>query len=216
MKIFLFFLLFLFSPILIAAQLDSMVTDLAVGCKGKVVAVLEFSDNKDSQQDSSIVQEKITTILIKKKLCRVVERKLLNKVLEELKLESSGIMDETTIKKVGKILGTDVLLMGTINSIKDNSLLEVNARLVNTETAEILGAETVEIYRTWKEAVAYDQPASSGPQKWEHPTVAYANKRMGEMRKENKLSPDEMVKQVLKELDMKGIQTLYSSGISTQ
>ncbi len=51
----------------------------------------------------------------------VVERQRMEQILEEMKLGQSGLIDETQAAQVGKLLGVDAILTGTVNAaVKDS------------------------------------------------------------------------------------------------
>lgn len=73
----------------------------------------------------------------------VVERSLLNKVLEEQKFTFSTLFDESTASKVGKLVGAEYVLTGSI--IRSDNGYIMNARLINVETGTVKFAESIEI-----------------------------------------------------------------------
>ncbi len=115
------------------------------------IAVLEFNytDGRNSQ-GPMIIQERLTTLLAQNKNLIIIERNLLKKILGELKLEASGAIDTKTAKKIGKLLGVDAIASGTLNDLK-NSKTEINARIIETESAKILSAASAIIKKTWKD-----------------------------------------------------------------
>src|SRR5947207_1850668 len=55
----------------------------------------------------------------------VVERQRLDALLQEQNLASQNILDPTTIKKIGKILGVDAIFVGTVaNNVPSQSYLD--------------------------------------------------------------------------------------------
>src|SRR5882672_10761490 len=59
----------------------------------------------------------------------VVERQRLDAVLQEQNLASQNILDPTTIKKIGKILGVDAIFVGTVaNNVPSQSYLVTQSR----------------------------------------------------------------------------------------
>jgi hypothetical protein len=77
------------------------------------------------------------------KLFTVVERKDLQAILKELELQLSGLADEGAAAKVGKLLGADVLVSGTV--FRKGDVYEVFLKLVRVETAEVLSATKAKI-----------------------------------------------------------------------
>lgn len=70
------------------------------------------------------------------KRVRIVERKLIDKVLEELKLSATDLVDPATRLKIGRILAARLITTGDIVAISNNQFV-VNLRVIDTETSEI-------------------------------------------------------------------------------
>jgi TolB-like protein len=68
---------------------------------------------------------------------KVVERDKLDFILRELKLVEEGKIDKSTAVKVGKILGAQTMVFGSITQINKNDAVMM-ARAVNVETSEII------------------------------------------------------------------------------
>ncbi|HEX9750517.1 MAG TPA: CsgG/HfaB family protein [candidate division Zixibacteria bacterium] len=74
---------------------------------------------------------------------QVVERERIQYILDEIKLEQSEYFEDQSAVRVGKLLGAHVLLMGSFTKLS-NSKMRIDARLVKTETGELLKADKVE------------------------------------------------------------------------
>ncbi|MFH1367704.1 MAG: FlgO family outer membrane protein [Elusimicrobiota bacterium] len=119
------------------------------------VAVIPFKNIDDQNQSKGIIiSENLLTRIVKIRKLQVVERENLEAVLRELKIESSGIIDPETTKQIGKILGVDALIIGTIHR-KDENTLTINARVVRTETGEVLVTSNVDIMEKTKRKMPY-------------------------------------------------------------
>jgi len=70
----------------------------------------------------------------------VVERELIDKLMQELNLSSSGLADFTTALKLGKIIGARFIATG--NVMRLGGEMQVTLRLIETETSTITGAFT--------------------------------------------------------------------------
>lgn len=108
------------------------------------IAVLDFqmqSDDFANKHMDSIVAEWFTTALVKEGRFEVVERRLLAKIFEEQKLVMSGMLDENSAMQIGKVLGVKVIISGSV--IKVGEILQVNARIIDVESASIVAAESV-------------------------------------------------------------------------
>ncbi len=117
--------------------------------KPKRIAVLHFPyHNGDVSSGSSIVSERLITLIVERGDTEVVERALLDKTLGEIRLGMSGMLDPSTTQKLGKVLGVKAIVTGTLIDLEEQKT-EVNARLIDTETGSILAASTARIRRTW-------------------------------------------------------------------
>ncbi len=68
---------------------------------------------------------------------KVVERDKLEYILQELKLVEEGKVDQASAVKVGKMLGAQMMVFGSISQIDKNSARMV-VRVVDVETSEII------------------------------------------------------------------------------
>lgn len=108
------------------------------------IAVLDFElkgHGYETDDMGEIVAEWFITAFVKEGRFDVIERGMLNKILEEQKLSISGIIDEGTATRIGKLLGVKVIISGSV--LKLINALEVNARIIDVETASIIAAENV-------------------------------------------------------------------------
>jgi TolB-like protein len=108
------------------------------------VAVLDFQlqgEGFETQDMGSIVAEWFITALVKTGRFDVVERAMLKKILDEQKMGLTGVIDEQTATKLGRILGVKVIISGSVMKLQD--IMEINARIIDVETASIIAAENV-------------------------------------------------------------------------
>lgn len=108
------------------------------------VAVNEFEKTSigANKQQSLGFEDILSTAMLKRARFSMIERRNLKAVMEEQKLSMSGLVDERTALKLGKLLAADDMLLGSI--LERINSLEIYARLVDTETAEMIAA--VDIY----------------------------------------------------------------------
>ncbi len=91
------------------------------------------------------LSEELTTALVQAGSFQVVERSQLDRILAELKLDRSGLMDAESAKKVGRFLGADAILTGTITEL--STYVGINCRIIDGLTGEIRGAAGVKIVK---------------------------------------------------------------------
>lgn len=108
------------------------------------IAVLDFQmhgDQNTSKDMGKIVAEWLITGLVETGRFDVIERRLLEKILEEQKLGATGAIDTNSAAQLGKILGVKTIVAGTVTSLEGTN--EINARLINVDTASIVSAERI-------------------------------------------------------------------------
>lgn len=151
---------------LFAEPLDKIAKKISAGAKelqNKKVAVLPFSYHDGSEsQGSTIISERLITRLVERRKLEVIERSLMEKVLKELQLQSSGAVDEESAKQIGKILGVEAIVTGTLIDLGEENI-EVNARLIMAETGQIIKAVSGNIKRFWQEEIKTVQRSSHLP-----------------------------------------------------
>lgn len=128
------------------AELTQQISKEMTDNNKKTIAVIEFSDLRGNVTDLGryISEELITKLYLTKKF-KVIERQLLNKIITEQKLSLAGMIDPNSAKKLGKVLGVDAIVSGTLTDLAQS--LKVNARMLNTETGEIFAVASVEIFK---------------------------------------------------------------------
>lgn len=108
------------------------------------IAVLDFQvqgGQNDNPDMGKIVAEWFITALVQEGRFDVIERRLLEKVIEEQRIGVSGIVDEVSASRLGKVLGAKIVITGTV--LEFQNVLEVNARILEVESSSIIAAENV-------------------------------------------------------------------------
>jgi TolB-like protein len=111
--------------------------------KSKIkIGIIEFQSlNEEAKKDilGKVFSEVLTTSFVNSNAFKIIEREQLEKVLKELQLTQTGIIDTAYAKQIGKMLGADAILTGTV--IKFGNDLRVDARIIDVESGLILTAE---------------------------------------------------------------------------
>ena len=119
-------------------------TPVSAEFKKTRVAVLDFQLQGEGYETSDmgkIVAEWLITAFVKNGRFEVIERSLLKKIMDEQKLIMTGIVEEGSATKIGKLLGVKVIISGSL--MKFQNIMEVNARIIDVENASIIAAEGV-------------------------------------------------------------------------
>ena len=120
---------------------------LAAAKHGKhKIAVIPFRelDGRTTVLGTYLAEELVTNLFSTGTL-DVVERSMLDKVMSELKFSQSGAIDPESARHVGRIVGVEAIVTGSIADLK--SYVGVNCRLINTETGRIFGVAQAKIVK---------------------------------------------------------------------
>jgi len=120
-------------------------TNVAKEQKHKI-AVLPFRelDGRATVLGTYISEELVTDLFTLGGL-DIVERSMLDRILGEIKLGQTGVIDAATATQVGKIAGVDAIVTGTITDLQ--SYIALNCRLIDTRTGRIFGAAQAKIVK---------------------------------------------------------------------
>lgn len=146
------------------------------------IAVFEFSN--DTPFESTIigagVANTLVTALVKSKHYIVVERSMLQKIMAEQNLGMTGAIDAATASQVGKVLGLDYIITGSISEFgvksertaigygkevvasvgfsKGTARIVLDVRVIDPITAAIVSSETgVGTHFSTNIGLAYEQ-----------------------------------------------------------
>jgi len=68
----------------------------------------------------------------------VVDRKSIEKIIQEYNFQSTGLTDEATAVEIGKIAGAEIIVTGTLSAIGSDYYLQL--RLIDVATAEVVAS----------------------------------------------------------------------------
>lgn len=110
----------------------------------KKVTVLDFTDLQggSSELGRYIAEQLTVDLVMSKRDFSVLDRANLKSILAEHKLTATGLVDPENAKKLGQFAGVDAIILGTIISKGQNTAL--TAKIITTDTAEIVGAARAE------------------------------------------------------------------------
>lgn len=115
--------------------------------------------------------EELTTQLTQSKKYKVIERRMLQKVLEEQKISATDMMDAANAKNLGKLLGVKALVTGSIAD--RGASIRINMRLLATDTGEVFDAVATTIQKDDSILKMTGQEVSSGQMTKETPVVFF-------------------------------------------
>jgi TolB-like protein len=126
------------------SDLGQQIATKMAGRQNTTIAVVEFADLEGHVTNfGRFLAEELITRLQDSGKFTVIERRLLDKIVSEQKLELTGIVDPASAKKLGKLLGVDAIVTGSVSDL--GKTLQVNARLISTETGQLFAVAAAEI-----------------------------------------------------------------------
>lgn len=100
----------------------------------QAVAVLDFESVGTEEYLGKAVSEIIRTALISNPNYRIVERAQINQAISEQKFQKSGMIDDKSAVEIGKVLGANFIIVGSVVKIGD--AYTINSRLIDVRTGE--------------------------------------------------------------------------------
>lgn len=136
-----------YSQKLLSEGIKDLATQIATEVskeKKQKIAILPFRelDGKPTILGTYISEELVTDLFMIGGL-DIVERTMLDRLIGELKLGQTGIIDPETAKHVGKVAGVDAIVTGSITDLQ--SYVALNCRLIDAQTGRIFAAAQTKI-----------------------------------------------------------------------
>jgi len=102
------------------------------------IAVMPIEAKGGISSYADALTDKMVSQLVNLRRFKVIERTALDKVLQEQQLQVSGVVDEETAVKVGRVAGADAIVMTSV--VQHGTGNKVNVRVIDTETSETIVA----------------------------------------------------------------------------
>lgn len=163
-----------------AADLEEGVKDLAdkitknmIEKSKHKIAIVDFSDlNGNVNALGQFMAEELTTqlFMLAPGKFEVVERRQLLKLEEELILGQIGVLEEKGLKQMGKVLGVEAIVTGSMTDL--GQAIKVNARMIAVDTAKVFAVAATSIPKTGIVAELASKPAERKAGVVAKPTVA--------------------------------------------
>lgn len=174
-----FLLLLITVPVYAQKTLTDGIKDLASQISASVtkeqkkrIAVMPFQElDGGSTVLGTYLAEELLSHLVNSGL-KIVERGMLDKLLAEQKLQSTGAIDPATAMRVGKVAGVDAIVTGSVTDLQSN--VGVNCRIIDTTTGEVFAAAQAKITKdddVKKIMAVVIRPPSASPQKQPGPNA---------------------------------------------
>jgi len=117
-------------------------SSMVVMAQDKKVAVMDPAGSVESSIQE-IVREEISSVVVNALGYTVLERSLINKVLEENKFQTGGLVDDSQISEIGKRLGANYVFVSSI-TIMGNGSYYISCKMIDVLTARIEKQKTAQ------------------------------------------------------------------------
>ena len=113
----------------------------------QTLAVMDFTNNSITRrEDYEGLRKGLPAIMINNLTggtdLQVIERERIEWLLDELKLQESGKVDQSTAVRTGELLGANAVVFGSF--IATDGEMNISARVVKVETGEVLFGDQVQ------------------------------------------------------------------------
>ena len=108
------------------------------------IAITEFTYGNEFNDFTRNVQDILYTNLIQRGMT-VVEREKMEQVLNELGKSFSGMIDSSTAAEIGKMLGVEAIVVGTVADMGNS--VDLRTRLVDVEKGAAITAAQIDVVK---------------------------------------------------------------------
>ena len=167
----------------------------------KRVAVVDFEDRSGwGHNIGTGLADMLTTMLVKSGKFQVIEREELKRIMQEQSLGMSGAVTPQSAAKIGRLLGVELIVTGSVTEFgqkqsriggaigklgigagisKRKARAVVDIRLVNTETGEIVLAESAvgEASSTSLDRFRFEDIDFGNPTSWDQTILGKASRK---------------------------------------
>jgi hypothetical protein len=111
------------------------------------LSVFPFEKIGQRSLNNYTVNDYLTLALVKRRRFKMIERLIFDSILQEHKISRTQLVDDQTALGLGKLMAAQSIVTGSL--IMNSMGLEIVARVIDTETAEILA--TLDVYNEFKD-----------------------------------------------------------------
>jgi TolB-like protein len=111
-----------------------------------ILPFIEVSELARKYHLGTVTEELLRKEIVNSNYFILTERKNMERILEEIEFSLSDLVSSDTAVRIGNLTGAAYFIAGSITETGDNFL--INSRLIDIETAVVIGAESVAIEKS--------------------------------------------------------------------
>jgi len=117
--------------------------NLAENNKPSVILLPLKTEEKQLEEASEYIRNLSIENIVRSKQFKLIEREKLDSIIEELALSQTGLIDDSNLKEVGRLLSGDMIFTGKLHFLGLERV--VYLRAIDIESGEILAAARIRI-----------------------------------------------------------------------
>jgi TolB-like protein len=117
----------------ISTIVDTLIQDLP---KNTTIAVLSVSTSTSDRETGTYIMDELEYQLVDARQFKIVDRKTVDSIREEQNFQISGDVDDTSAVSIGKMLGANIVITGTL--IARGNEQRISLRALDVKTAQII------------------------------------------------------------------------------
>jgi TolB-like protein len=106
------------------------------------IAILQFDAENITGSEARILSDRLRTELLKIGAFNVVDRSAMEEILQEQGFQQTGCVSDECIVEVGKLVGVELMVGGTIGKI--GTIYTISARMIDVKTGKILSQQSLD------------------------------------------------------------------------
>ena len=119
----------------------AMLSTIVATAENQKVAVFDPAGNAENFV-KEIVREEISSIIVNTSGYTVLERSLIDRVLEENRFQAGGLVDDAQISEMGRRMGANLAFVTNMTRLSDSSF-HLSFKMIDVQTARIERQSTV-------------------------------------------------------------------------
>lgn len=129
---------------IIIINVAALLLSSVVTAQDRKIAVFDPAGSVDGGI-KEVVREEISAVIVNMDGYTVLERQLINKVLEENKFQQGGLVDNSQVSAMGKHMGANLVFVSTITRL--NNSYHISGKMIDVQTARIERQKTAKTQR---------------------------------------------------------------------
>lgn len=164
----------------------SVLVILSISIAKERIAITEFTPSGVDNITARNISDRFSYELSKTKKFEIVEREMMNKILEEQKFQKSGCVADECAVEIGQMIGVSLIVAGSVSKIEN--FYSLNIRLIDVESGKIIYQDMDDFEGSVKDfiqitikntAMRMAAEASKGSEQTGEESISYSSTKKG-------------------------------------